>query len=306
MADNILKVDGREIRLTNLDKLLWPEDGYTKYNLIKYYLDIAPFLLKYLKNRPVVFQRFPEGINKKGFYQKNCPAEAPSWIKTYPVPSMHKGKVTNYILVEDLPTLVWLGNQACIEIHPWFSSLGTLDLPDYAGFDLDPMEKSTFSQVRKVALTVREVLADVGIKSYPKTSGATGLQIYVPLERKYTYQEVRNFVEYFCRMVNKIHPQITTLERKVDKRRGRLYLDYLQNAWGKTLNAPYSVRPKKGAPVSIPLLWYEIEEGKITSSSFFNIDTVKVRLKEKGDIFQKVLQEKQNIDKILSAVLAAR
>ncbi|PKM79044.1 MAG: DNA polymerase domain-containing protein [Firmicutes bacterium HGW-Firmicutes-13] len=299
MADNFLKVDGREIRLTNLDKILWTEDGYTKYHLIKYYLDTAPFLIKYLKNRPVVFQRFPEGINKKGFYQKNCPEEAPSWIKTYPVPSRHEDRFTNYILVEDVPTLVWLGNQACIEIHPWFSSLDNLEFPDFACFDLDPMEKSTFSQVRQVASAIREVLSDTGIKCYPKTSGATGLQIYVPLESRYTYEEVRIFVEYFCRVVHKLHPQITTLERKVEKRKGRIYLDYLQNAWGKTLNAPYSVRPVKGAPVSVPLLWSEVEEGKISSSSFFNIDSVKPRLEEKGDIFEEVLQKKQNIDKIL-------
>ncbi len=303
---NFLQVNGKEIRLTNIDRVLWPREGYTKYHLIKYYLDIVPFLLKYLKNRPVVFQRFPEGVDRPGFYQKNCPSDAPSWIKTFPVPSRKQEKITKYILVDNAETLVWLGNQACVEIHPWFSSLDSLEFPDFAVFDLDPMENSTFSQVMEVSLSIKTLLEKEGIKCYAKASGATGLQIYAPLEPKYTYEEVRDFVEYYCRRVHQLHPQITTLERKVDKREGKIYLDYLQNVWGKTINAPYSVRPLKGAPVSTPLLWSEIQEKKIKSSSDFNITNVKDRLEKTGDIFEQVVTEKQNIDRVLDKVLVKK
>jgi len=292
--------------LTNLDKVLWPGEGITKAQLIKYYLEAAPFLLKYLRGRPVVFQRFPEGIQKKGFYQKNFPAEGPSWIKTYPIASRNSTKVTQYILVEDVQTLAWLGNQACIEIHPWFSSIKSLEKPDFAVFDLDPMEKSTFQQIRKVSLTIRDLLAEVGLQCYPKTSGSTGLQVYLPLEPRYTYEEVREFVRYFCGMVHRAHPQITTLERKVDKRQGKIYLDYLQNAWGKTINAPYSVRPHPKAPVSTPLLWEEIQEREIQSSSDFHLLNIHERLEARGDIFEDVLTKRQSIQHILKTLLTPR
>lgn len=304
--ENFFEVNGQEVRLTNLDKVFWPGEGITKYQLIKYYLEAAPFLLKYLRGRPVVFQRFPEGIEKKGFYQKNFPPEGPSWIKTYPIASRNSSKVTRYILVEDVQTLVWLGNQACIEIHPWFSSIQSLENPDFAVFDLDPMEKSTFQQVRRVSLTIRDFLGQVGLRCYPKTSGSTGLQIYVPLESRYTYEEVRRFVEYFCGLVHRVHPEITTRERKVEKRQGKIYLDYLQNSWGKTINAPYSVRPHPGAPVSTPLLWKEIEEGTIQASSDFHLLNIHQRLEYRGDIFEEVLTKKQSIQPILQTLLAPR
>ncbi len=263
--------------------------------------------MKYLRGRPVVFQRFPQGIRKKGFYQKNFPSEGPSWVKTYPVASRSSAnKVTQYIMVEDVQTLVWLGNQACIEIHPWFSSIQSLDKPDFAVFDLDPMENSTFQQVLKVSLTIKELLQEVGLQCYPKTSGSTGLQVYLPLEPHYSYEEVRDFVHYFCVLAHQVHPEITTLERKVDKRQGKIYLDFLQNAWGKTINAPYSLRPHPGAPVSTPLLWKEIEQSQIQSSTDFHIFNIGQRLQEQGDIFEGVLKNKQNIRHILQNILALR
>ena len=205
-----------------------------------------------------------------------------------------------------MQTLAWLGNQACIEIHPWFSSIKSLEKPDFAVFDLDPMEKSTFQQVRKVSLTIRDLLAEVGLQCYPKTSGSTGLQVYLPLEPRYTYEEVRDFVGYFCGLVHQFHTQITTLERKVDKRQGKIYLDYLQNAWGKTINAPYSVRPHPKAPVSTPLLWQEIQEGEIQSSSDFHLLNIHERLEARGDIFEDVLTKRQSIQHILENLLAHR
>ncbi|UNC93959.1 non-homologous end-joining DNA ligase [Candidatus Contubernalis alkaliaceticus] len=304
--ESFFEVNGQELRLTNLDKVLWPREGFTKSQLIKYYLEAAPYLLKYLRNRPVVFQRFPGGIQEKGFYQKNFPLEGPSWVKTFSINSRSSSKVTRYILVEDVQTLAWLGNQACIEIHPWFSSLQSLENPDFAVFDLDPMEESTFEQVCSVSLTIRDLLVKVGLKCYPKTSGSTGLQVYVPLKPRYSYEEVRKFVSYFCSLVHDIHPQITTMERKVDKRQGKIYLDYLQNAWGKTINAPYSIRPHPGAPVSTPLLWEEIQQGNITSSSAFHLLNIKERLEAKGDLFEGVLTGKQSIDGILENLMVSK
>ena len=301
-----LQVNGKEIWLTNIDRVLWPRENYTKYHLIKYYLDMAPYLLKYLKNRPVVFQRFPQGVDQPGFYQKNCPADAPSWIRTFPLASRKGKKITKYILVDNAETLVWLGNQACVEIHPWLSSLDSLEFPDFAVFDLDPMEKSTFSQVMEVSLLIKTLLEKEGIRCYPKTSGATGLQIFVPLNPVYSYEKVRDFVEYFCRRVHQIHPQTTTLERRLDKREGKIYLDYLQNVRGKTINAPYSVRPLEGAPVSMPLWWNEIQENKISSSSDFNIKNVKDRLEITGDMFEQIVTRKQNIHRILEKVLVKK
>jgi len=301
--DSFLKVQGEEISLTNLDKTLWPQDNYTKYDLIKFYLDIGTYLLDYLKSRPLVFQRYPGGTGEKGFYQKNCPPDAPPWIKTLPVPSRNGDKVTNYILVEDIKTLVWLGNQACIGIHPWLSGRDRLEVPDYAVFDLDPMDKVTFNQVVEVSLAIKRFLEEAELKGYPKTSGSRGIQIFVPLEKKYSYQEVRVFTRHFCQKVFDHYPHLTTMERKVKKRGRKIYLDYLQNAWGKTINAPYSLRPLPGAPLSTPLLWEELENGAIPSSSFFNKENIWTRLKEKGDIFYPVLEERQNIDEVLRPLL---
>ena len=245
IIDSLVKIEDKEVKITNLEKIYWPKDGYTKYDLIKYYTDISPYLLQYVRGRPVNFQRFPDGIDGKRFYQKNSPDHAPAWIKTFPIASETEDKVTNYMMVEDVPTLVWLANLGCLEIHPWLSSTGSLQYPDYAVFDLDPPGIHFFPQVLEVAVLVKEALDSLKLKSYPKTSGSSGVQIFVPIMPQFTYEDVRVFTGTICSVVEK-YDKRTTTERKVDARGERIYLDYLQNVMGKTINAPYSVRPLDG------------------------------------------------------------
>jgi bifunctional non-homologous end joining protein LigD len=289
----MLTVNQREVKLTNLDRVLWPDAGLTKQDLIRYYIEAAPYLLPHLSGRLLVVQRFPDGIDGEGFYQKNTPEGAPEWLKTHSV--MHQeGKETHYIIADSIEALVWLGNQACLELHPWLSSVSGLDLPDFAVFDLDPMENSTYEDVCRSALLIRELLDQQGLRCYPKLSGATGMQLYLPLKPLYSYAQARAFVEQNCRRAHTLLPEITTVERKIERRRGKLYLDYLQNVFGKTLAAVYSPRPLPGAPVSIPLEWTEVEAG-FPGPGDFTITGVLPRLQEKGDLFLQALTDKQQI-----------
>lgn len=282
-----------ELELTNLSKVLWPEDNITKADFINYYVQIAPVILPHLQDRPMVFTRYPDGIYGKAFYQKNVPDYAPEWLETFKIHS--DGQVTEYVLINDLGSLVWAANQGALELHPWLSRTTSLENPDFVIFDLDPMENTDFEDARKVALALRDLLEMEGLISFPKTSGSTGIQIYVPIARKYTYQQVREFAKLFCLAIEKTFPDITTTERSVSKREGKLYLDYLQNVKGKTIIAPYSPRPRKGAPVSCPITWEELEQG--VTMNMFTIKNMPDRIREKGDIFEGVLTLEQNIDK---------
>ncbi|WP_370642567.1 non-homologous end-joining DNA ligase [Tepidanaerobacter sp. GT38] len=261
---------------------------------MKYYIQMASVILPHLKDRPMVFTRYPDGIYGKAFYQKNVPDYAPEWLKTFKIKS-DEGNITEYVIINDVKSLVWAANQACLELHPWLSKTSSLGNPDYVIFDLDPMENTDFEDARKVALALKELLDMEGLVSFAKTSGSTGIQIYVPIDCKYTYQQVRNFAKLFCQVIERTFPDITTTERSVSKREGKMYLDYMQNVKGKTIVAPYSPRPKKGAPVSCPITWTELEQG--VTADMFTIKNMPERVKEKGDIFEGVLTVKQNIDK---------
>ncbi|HHT46673.1 MAG TPA: DNA polymerase domain-containing protein [Firmicutes bacterium] len=288
-----MEINQKKVSLTNLEKELWPGEGITKYDLIKYYLDVSPYILPHLQQRFLVFQRFPEGIGKQGFYQKNSPQGVPAWLKT--VPFQHaEGKITNYILATGPETLTWLGNQACLEIHQWLSSAETPDNPDFAVFDLDLAEGVSFSEVCTVALNLKKMLEEKGLRSYPKTSGSRGIQVYLPLEPIYTYEITRVYCESIFQELNAMMPAITTLERKVSRRGRKIYLDYLQNGRGKTLVAPYSPRPIRGAPVSAPLEWSEVAANSFEPSSF-SIKNMLSRLKRKGDLFYPVLTDRQKL-----------
>ncbi|HPU00887.1 MAG TPA: non-homologous end-joining DNA ligase [Bacillota bacterium] len=288
-----LVVNDRELALTNLDREFWPDDGLLKHDLIRYYIEAAPYLLPHLRNRPLVVQRFPEGIGAPGFYQKNIPEGAPEWLRSCPV-RHGGGKLTYYLVADSLETLVWLGNQACLELHPWLSSVGSLENPDFIVFDLDPMEQSTFSHVCTAALAIKELLARLRLQCYPKLSGASGMQIYLPVQPRYSYRQAREFAQEICRRVHQAYPEITTLERKVEQRGGKLYLDYLQNGRGKTLAAPYSPRPLPGAPVSLPLTWEEVSREAVFPGEF-TITNVIPRLQKMGDLFAPVLENKQQL-----------
>lgn len=252
-----LDIQGKQVRISNLEKVFWPKTGTTKGQMLEYYIAISPKLLPCLSGRLVSFQRFPNGVGGKGFYQKNCPDTAPEWVKTYRMPGK-SGKETSYALIEDLPTLIWLVNLGVIEFHPWLSSIDSLDNPDYAVFDLDPMEKYGIDEVRQVAKSIGELLQKLGLQGRVKTSGATGLQIFVPLVPVYTYQQVRDFVHACSRIIHRSIPQWTTLERSVSKREGKIYLDYMQNARGQTIVSAYSLRSQSIPSLSFPLDWNDL------------------------------------------------
>lgn len=275
-----------QINLTNLNKIFWPKKKYTKGDVMAYYQKIAPYILPYLKDRPENLNRHPNGIKGKSFFQKDVDHTPPSWVKTARIYSQSNKKYLRYLLCNDKATLIYLTNLGCIEINPWSSRIQSLDKPDYLVIDLDPLDVG-FNKVVKTAQTIRQVLESVKINSYPKTSGATGLHIYMPLGTKYTYEQAKNFAKLIAGLVNKKIPSITSIERNPAKRRGKVYLDYLQNSKGQTLAAPYSLRPRPGATVSTPLKWSEVKSG--LDPKKFTIQTIFARVKKTGDLFKPVL-----------------
>jgi bifunctional non-homologous end joining protein LigD len=295
LKESYVTVGEHNLKLTNLDKLIWPE-GLIKAHLVKYYSDVAPYVLPHLRNRPLVMKRYPDGIDGEAFYQKECPDYAPDWIKRQPVE--HSEKVVNYIVCNDQPTLLWLANQGCIEMHAWLARVESLETPDLAVMDLDPAGGVSFEDVLEIALLVKRVLDEFKIKSYPKTSGASGLHLFVPVRQVYSWRQVTGAMKYVAELVVKVHPDKTTVERKVEKRAGKVYLDYLQNGRGKTMAFQYGLRPLPGAPVSTPLSWEEVEEGKIRPGQF-TMDTIFQRLKSVGDIYAGILNTRQSLDEII-------
>lgn len=298
MKESIVNIDGHEVKLTNLDKTIWPE-GLTKAHLVKYYSDVAPYILPHLFNRPIVMKRYPHGLAGEAFYQKEIPDYAPDWIVRQPVE--HTEKVINYIICNNKATLIWLANQACIEMHAWLARLENLECPDIAVMDLDPAEGASFADILEITLLVRRILDEFGIESFPKTSGSRGLHLFIPLAPVYSWQKVTGAMKYVAELAQKVYPDKITLERKVDKRAGKVYLDYLQNGRGKTMAFQYSLRPRPGAPVSTPLLWTEVEKGGFGPGDY-NINTVFARFGRMGDIYEGVLKKRQSLDRLLDVI----
>jgi DNA ligase D len=273
---------------TNLHKLYWPDEGITKGDLISYYETIAPFILPYLKNRPLSLRRNPNGIKDQGFYHKDAGDIAPSWMKTADIYAESTGKIVHYLVCNNAKSLLFIANLGCIEMNPWNSTTVKLDNPDYLILDIDPSDKNSFDQVIKVALVIKEILDKIKITGYCKTSGATGMHVYIPCGRKYDYDTVRDFAKILATMVHEQLPFSTTLERSLAKRKkDHIYVDYLQNSRGQTLASAYSVRPKPGATVSAPLEWKEVKKGLHPSQ--FTIKNMKKRADKKGDLFKGVL-----------------
>ncbi|RPI73196.1 MAG: DNA ligase D [Ignavibacteriales bacterium] len=295
--DKEIVIGGNKLKITNLNKIYFPDDGITKGELIDYYRKVSKYMLPYLKGRPESLNRHPNGINGKSFYQKDVKDQPPDWVHVEKIFSEHNSKDINYLVCNDEATLVYLANLGCIEINPWFSRVESLDYPDYLVLDLDP-EDISFDKVVETALTVKEVLDIAGAKSYCKTSGATGLHIYVPLGAKYNYDLARDFAHLVAQFVHHKIPGFTSLERSPSKRQKKVYLDYLQNRPGQTLAAPYSVRPRPGAPVATPLKWNEVKIGLNPAS--FHIKNIISRLNKTGDIFKEVLQKGIDIEKCIS------
>jgi len=282
------KIGKQELKLTNQNKIYFPDDDVSKGDVIDYYQSISKYILPHLKARPESMNRFPNGIKGLSFYQKDASEETPDWIKIEKVFSESSDKYINYIICDNKETLAYLNNLGCIELNVWTSRLPKADFPDYLVLDLDPSEKNTFEDVIETALAVKEVLDLSGIAGIPKTSGSSGIHIYIPMGAKYNYDQVKDFGHLLMQIVQQKLPDITTLERSLQKRdKNKIYLDYLQNRRGQTLASVYSLRPKKGAPVSMPLEWKEVKVG--LKPTDFNIHNALERLKEKGDLFKPVL-----------------
>ncbi|MGN6180842.1 MAG: DNA ligase D [Mucilaginibacter sp.] len=292
----VRKVCGHELKFTHLSKIYWPEDGVTKRDMFNYYYQVADYMLPYLIDRPMSLNRFPDGIHGPSFYQKDIKGKAPDWItKTFPY-TTSDGEHKEYLVGSDESYLLWMASLGCIEINPWFSRVQSPDNPDYCVIDLDP-DKNTFEQVIEAAQEVRKVLDAIDVPSYPKTSGSTGIHIYIPLHAKYTYDQSQMFARLIVNIVHKQIPDYTSLERMVAKRNGKMYLDFLQNRPGATIAGPYSLRPKVGATVSMPLSWDEVKPG-LTMRDFTIFNSID-RLKETGDLFKGVLGKGIDLEKTI-------
>jgi bifunctional non-homologous end joining protein LigD len=292
----VRQICGHDLKFTHLSKVYWPEDGVTKRDMFNYYYQVAEYILPYLKDRPMSLNRFPNGIHGPSFYQKDVKGKAPDWItKTFPY-TTSEGEHKEYLVGSDESYLLWMASLGCIEMNPWFSRVQSPDNPDYCVIDLDP-DKHTFDQVIAAALEVKKVLDEIGVPSYPKTSGSTGMHIYIPLDAKYSYDQSQMFARIIVDIVHAQIPDYTSLERMVAARKGKMYLDFLQNRPGATIAGPYSLRPKPGATVSMPLHWDEVKPG-LTMRDFTIHNSID-RLKETGDLFKGVLGKGIDLEKTI-------
>jgi bifunctional non-homologous end joining protein LigD len=292
-------VDGVDIELSNLDKRFWAHEGYTKADLIAYYFNIAECILPVVRGRPLTLKRMPDGADGEFFYAKQAPPHTPDWMPRAPVTSVDSGKTVTYLLAEDTTSLLYLANLGCVELHPWHARIDRINRPDYALFDLDPFGVG-FDTVREVALLVRTVLEQLELRGYPRTSGATGMQVYVPIDRVHTADEVRDWVGQVCRLLNRAAPDRTTMAWLVNQRSGKVFLDHGMNTEGKNVAATYCLRPERGAPVATPLTWEEVA-GDVEPRDF-TIATIWSRLAEVGDLWAPVLRGGQDLRAAMDAL----
>lgn len=288
---------GHNIKFTNLSKVYWPDEGYTKRDMFNYYYRMAEYILPYLKDRPQTLYRFPNGIYGKSFYQKDVKGKAPDWAKTYPY-TTSDGEDKEFLVGDNEDTLMWIATLGCIELNPWFSRIQNPDNPDYCVIDLDPAEKTTFEQVIHAACEVKTVLDELNIPGFAKTSGSTGIHIYVPLGARYSYDQSQMFGKLIVSIVHNRIPEFTSLERQIKNRKGNMYLDFLQNRPGATIAGPYSLRPKPGATVSMPLHWDEIRKGLTMKD--YTIKNAVERVRAEGDLFAGALGEGIDMEKALA------
>lgn len=298
-GDARVKIGKHAVDLTSLDRVYWPDEGYTKADLIRYYAAIWKYIAPYLKDRPLIMRRFPTGIRGISFHQHDVD-EAPEYARTIALEAEDKGVHTvDYLICENLETHLYMANLGAIERHPFHSRTGKLDCPDWFVFDLDPGDEVEFETICDVAVITRNVIADLGLKAYAKTSGSRGIHIYVPIKPEYSYEVVAKLAAHIARRVADEDPANATVERSKAKRAiSQIYVDHMQNAYGKSVVAPYSVRPKPGATVSAPLEWKEVEKKKITTADF-TIRSMAARIARKGDLFSPVLKAKQSLAKAI-------
>jgi len=283
-----LDFGGRVVRLTNLDKLFWPELKITKRDLLQYYAHVAPFLLPHLAGRAMVMKRYPNGAHGEFFFMKRAPSPRPDWIMTCQI-AHGSGNIIDFPIIVDLPSLLWVINLGCIDLNPWYARCDDYDRPDFLHFDLDPVPKATFDQVIETALLVRRGLEGLGMPCYAKTTGSKGIHVYVPIQRGPVQKEVWEFAKSFAFGLAAHAPKLVTAEYRIAKRPpNHVLVDYNQNAWGRTLASVYSVRPQPRATVSTPVTWEELDGG--VSLDSFRIDTVPQRLEKMGDLWKPLLE----------------
>lgn len=293
----VKSIGGHDLKFTNLSKIYWPDEKITKRDMLNYYYQIAPFILPYLKDRPQSLNRFPNGINGMSFYQKDVTGKVPDWIEKFLYHSDDSDRDKHFMVCTDEASLLYMASLGCIELNPWSSRVSKPDNPDWCIIDLDPSEKTTFNQVIEAAQVTKKILDDLKAPSYPKTSGSTGIHIYIPLGAKYSYEQSKEFGRMVVKKVQAELPVFTSIERQVSKRNGKMYLDFLQNRPQATIAAPYSLRPKPGATVSMPLHWEEVKKG--LKMKHFTIRNSVDRVKAEGDIFKPVIGKGFNIAKFL-------
>ena len=298
----VARAGSKELRLSNLDKVFWPDEGYTKGDLLTYYFNISPTMLPHIENRPLTLKRMPNGAKGDFFYEKNAPAHTPKWMPTIPVPSEGENKIINFLTVTDVAEMLYIANLGCIEFHPLHGKGSDQRCPSYAFFDLDPFEPAGYDEVKHVAGLIKVVLDQLGLRCYPKTSGATGMQIMLPLDGTIDYDHVRGFVGTISDMVHAADPETTTLEWEVKKRTGKVFLDVNMNREGANIAAAYSVRPEPGGTVSAPFEWDEIADihpAKYTMATIFD------RIAKVGDPFLPVAEgPDQSLTDAIAAVKA--
>ncbi|MBV8802482.1 MAG: DNA ligase D [Gammaproteobacteria bacterium] len=289
-------INNHEIKFNHLNKIFWPKEGYTKRDLLNYYYQVAPYILPYLLDRPQTLNRFPNGIKGMSFYQKDVTKAAPSWIKQYPYRTS-LGEDKNFLIVQDEADLLWMINLGVIEINPWNSTIKKPDYPTWCMIDIDPSPANSFEQVIETAKVTKKILDELNIPGYCKTSGASGLHIYIPIGIKYSYPQCQLLGRMIAAAVNKRLPKTTSIERYSIKRPNKIYIDFLQNRPKATVAAPYSVRPRPGSTVSMPLHWDEVKKGLRPTQ--FTLKNALQRIKSEGDLFKPVLGKGIALNKVL-------
>ena len=281
---------GKTVRLTNLNKLFWPDLGLTKRDLLQFYIDIAPVLLPHLADRAMVMKRYPNGIAGDFFFMKRAPTPRPEWIKTCAI-EHSSGSIIDFPIIRDLASLLWVINLGCIDLNPWYARCDDTDRPDYLHFDLDPVKDASWDQMLESARVVHHALNELKLPALIKTTGSRGFHVYVPIVRGPTQKEVWQFSKQFATSLAALRPDLLTAEYRIAKRpRQRVLVDYNQNAWGRTLASVYSVRPQPKATVSAPITWKELEQGVRIED--FRMDNMRQRIKKVGDLWAPLLAEK--------------
>jgi bifunctional non-homologous end joining protein LigD len=295
----VRNISGHDLKFTNLSKVYWPKEKVTKRDMLNYYYQVAPYMLPYFKDRPQTLNRFPHGIHGESFYQKDVKGKVPGWMATFPYHSEADERDKEFLVVSNEASLLYIASLGCIEMNPWSSRTQAPDNPDWCIIDLDP-DDNPFAQVIQTAQVTKQVLDNLDVPSYCKTSGSTGLHIYIPLAAKYSYEQSKEFGRSLVKLVHAELPSFTSIERYTEKRKGKLYLDFLQNRPQATVAGPYSLRPKPGAPVSAPLHWDEVKKGlRMTDFNIFNMVS---RLKEMGDMFKPVIGKGINMEKAIKKI----